>query len=260
MKEKREQLRAQIAFHREKPGGIWTAIKKERKPRDLLYWHFVSHHFHSSKVSSIPSSIALASFSVHNESTMRPTRRKSPKQGRRKPYDANRCTPRWCPTRRIWLLFGLGWRSRYNDTDRSTHRFSRRDHSGQTFIIRFGIPLRRNLMRRSDEQLSAMVQVCASSLPPPSTVKYLWIYKYEDLQIDSQGDIKVIQWLEFLPPCSAVKDLDNALPLPCRGSLVAEWLMRCPSCRIFSSRASSHRHVPNWVIRCRGEDLAKWWF
>ncbi|KAN0112051.1 hypothetical protein V8E52_007968 [Russula decolorans] len=29
-------MRAKIAHHGEKPGGIWTAINKEKKPRDLI--------------------------------------------------------------------------------------------------------------------------------------------------------------------------------------------------------------------------------
>ena len=34
--ENRERTRAQIAHHGEKPGGIWTIINKEKKPRDLI--------------------------------------------------------------------------------------------------------------------------------------------------------------------------------------------------------------------------------
>jgi hypothetical protein len=29
-------MKAQIANHREKPGGIWSVINKEKKPRDLI--------------------------------------------------------------------------------------------------------------------------------------------------------------------------------------------------------------------------------
>ncbi len=35
-KEQKEQTRAQIAHHREKTGGIWIAINKKKKPRDLI--------------------------------------------------------------------------------------------------------------------------------------------------------------------------------------------------------------------------------
>jgi len=36
MKDQKETTRAQIAHHGEKPGRIWTAINKEKKPRDLI--------------------------------------------------------------------------------------------------------------------------------------------------------------------------------------------------------------------------------
>jgi hypothetical protein len=31
-------MRAQMVHHGEKPGGIWTAMNKEKKPRDLILW------------------------------------------------------------------------------------------------------------------------------------------------------------------------------------------------------------------------------
>lgn len=36
MKDQRETMRAQLAHHGERPGGIWTAINKQKKPRDLI--------------------------------------------------------------------------------------------------------------------------------------------------------------------------------------------------------------------------------
>ena len=33
----RDKLRATLANHGEKLGGVWSAINKERKPRDLLF-------------------------------------------------------------------------------------------------------------------------------------------------------------------------------------------------------------------------------
>lgn len=36
VKEQREEMRANIVNHGEKPGGIWSAINKEKKPRDLI--------------------------------------------------------------------------------------------------------------------------------------------------------------------------------------------------------------------------------
>ncbi|KAF8494913.1 hypothetical protein F5888DRAFT_1635839 [Russula emetica] len=36
IKEQREEMRANIVNHGEKPGGIWSVINKEKKPRDLI--------------------------------------------------------------------------------------------------------------------------------------------------------------------------------------------------------------------------------
>ena len=36
VREQKENMRAQIAHHGERPGGIWSAINKEKRPRDLI--------------------------------------------------------------------------------------------------------------------------------------------------------------------------------------------------------------------------------
>ena len=63
------------------------------------------------------------------------------------------------------------------------------------------------LCREPDWQLSSLAQVCTWSLPPPSTVEILYIYKHQFFELDWQGDIKKTQWLELLRPFAAVKKL-----------------------------------------------------
>jgi len=58
-----------------------------------------------------------------------------------------------------------------------------------------------------DWQLSSVAQVCNSSLPPPSPVEDLYIeHEYSQL-VWNNGAIENTQWLQLLPPFTAVKNL-----------------------------------------------------
>src|SRR6266403_762182 len=64
------------------------------------------------------------------------------------------------------------------------------------------------LCGESDQQLEFMAQVCTMCLPPLSTVKNLGVYvKDPYLELDWDDNVENNQWLEFLRPFSAVKDL-----------------------------------------------------
>jgi hypothetical protein len=56
-------------------------------------------------------------------------------------------------------------------------------------------------------QLSAAEQVCASSLPPVSTLEDLYILEYPDARPHWQDDVESTSWLELLRPFVAVKNL-----------------------------------------------------
>jgi hypothetical protein len=63
--------------------------------------------------------------------------------------------------------------------------------------------------RQSDWQLSALAQVCSSSIPQPfiPTVERLYIFENGSSQPRWQDDIENSQWLELLHPFTAVKNL-----------------------------------------------------
>jgi len=55
-------------------------------------------------------------------------------------------------------------------------------------------------------QLSFLAQIC-TSLPLLSTTENLYIYRHISSQPDREGDIENVEWLDFLRPFTAVKDL-----------------------------------------------------
>jgi hypothetical protein len=63
------------------------------------------------------------------------------------------------------------------------------------------------LCRELDLQFSSLQEVLTPSLPPLSTLEDLYIYEGPLTQLDWQGDIENIPWLELLYPFAAVKNL-----------------------------------------------------
>ena len=63
------------------------------------------------------------------------------------------------------------------------------------------------LCRDSDRQVSSLVQVCASCLPPLSALEDLYIYEDSKSPPDWWDNIEDSLWLELLRPFSAVKNL-----------------------------------------------------
>src|SRR5712672_700187 len=59
-----------------------------------------------------------------------------------------------------------------------------------------------------DRQLSSLAQICSSSFPPIPTSEDLEIRKYDDLPLSHwKDDMENAQWLEFLDPFCALKNL-----------------------------------------------------
>jgi hypothetical protein len=61
--------------------------------------------------------------------------------------------------------------------------------------------------RELDRQLSSMVQICTSCLPPLSTLDDLYIDEDIDAHPEWQDNIRNMQWLELLHPFTTVKNL-----------------------------------------------------
>ena len=61
--------------------------------------------------------------------------------------------------------------------------------------------------REPDWQLSSLAQICTTSLPLLSTTENLFIYETYNSQLDWNDGIENIEWLEFLLPFIAVKNL-----------------------------------------------------
>jgi len=84
--------------------------------------------------------------------------------------------------------------------------------SPQGMAVNEGLILR-ILCTPSDWQVSSLVQICSSSLPPLYTSEHLKILSYRS---HWQDDIESPQWLELLDPFMSVKDLalsDDLVPL-----------------------------------------------
>ena len=58
-----------------------------------------------------------------------------------------------------------------------------------------------------DRQVSSLVQIFTSSLPPLSTLEDFYIYKDQDSRLNWQDNIEIKAWLELLHPFKAVKNL-----------------------------------------------------
>jgi hypothetical protein len=59
----------------------------------------------------------------------------------------------------------------------------------------------------SDWQVSSLAQICSLSLPPLSTLEWLYIHESRDQRPHWQDDMENDQWLELLHPFSKVKNL-----------------------------------------------------
>ena len=59
----------------------------------------------------------------------------------------------------------------------------------------------------SDWQLSYLAQVCTPSSPPVSTLEDLYIAEDQYYRLHRQNDVENTQWLDFLRPFVAVKNL-----------------------------------------------------
>ena len=61
--------------------------------------------------------------------------------------------------------------------------------------------------RKLDQQVSSLVQICTSSLPPFSTLENLYIYKTPYWRLDLQDNVENMLWLDLLRPFTAVRNL-----------------------------------------------------